>query len=145
MQRTLGEYLDVSSSNSDLEAYLVPQKNVDKYLEAVDIVDERSLKAMCFTKAYTRFMKGTGSLVNMTPVAGQTDEQERNPERTPRVATNYKLRFFTPDEIIRLHGLKPDFKFHTTTTPKQKYQMLGNSLSADIIEYLLTFLYSTAH
>merc|ERR1719219_70708 len=142
MQRTLGEYLDVSSSNSDLEAYLVPQKNVDKYLEAVDIVDERSLKAMCFTKAYTRFMKGTGSLVNMTPVPGQTDEQERNPERTPRKIENYKLRFFTPSEILRLHGFLPDFEFHSDTTSKQKYQMLGNSLSADIIEYLLNFLFS---
>merc|ERR1719219_2440428 len=103
MQRTLGEYLDVSSSNSDLEAYLVPEKNVIKYLEAVDIVDERSLKTMCFTKAYTRFMKGTGSLVNMTPLPGQTDEQERNPERAPRKLTSYKLRFFSPEEILRLH------------------------------------------
>jgi len=110
----------------------------------VDIVDTRSVKTMCFTKAYTRFMKGTGSLVNMiTPLPEQTDEQERNPERLPRKSENYMLRFFTPEEILSLHGFIHGFEFHPETTKKQKYQMLGNSLSSDLIEYLLTFLFSS--
>lgn len=143
-RRTLAEYLHTEKDNSYLENYLVPSKNAERYLEAVDIVDTRSVKTMCFTKAYTRFMKGTGSLVNMiTPLPEQTDEQERNPERLPRKSENYMLRFFTPEEILSLHGFIPGFEFHPETTKKQKYQMLGNSLSSDLIEYLLTFLFSS--
>jgi len=143
MQRKLSEYLHADAENVDLDEFLAKSEQAKKYLDALDIVDTRSSKTMCFTKAYSRFMKGTGSLINMTPRPDQTDEQERDRARDQRDISNYTLRYFTPREIARLHGFPDSYKFIPSLTKKQQYQMLGNSLSADVIEYLLTFLFST--
>jgi len=50
------------------------------------------------------------------------------------------LRYLTPDEIARLHGFPPEFFFPEHVTRTQRYALLGNSLSVDVVGCLLEHL-----
>eukprot|EP00898_Chlorokybus_atmophyticus_P003992 jgi/Chlat1/4594/Chrsp290S08883 len=50
------------------------------------------------------------------------------------------LRYFTPREIANLHGFPQDFAFPESTTLRQRYALLGNSLSVTVVALLLDYL-----
>ena len=51
------------------------------------------------------------------------------------------LRYFTPRELANFHSFPPEFSFPSSVTLRQRYALLGNSLSvavvADLLKYLL--------
>lgn len=51
-----------------------------------------------------------------------------------------RLRYFTPAEVAALHGYPPSFRFPPHLTLKQRYGLLGNSLSVDVVAALLQYL-----
>lgn len=61
-----------------------------------------------------------------------------------------RLRYFSPDELLRLfHLLDPDignngdsFKWPPDITTKTKYRLIGNSVNVKVVARLLDFLYS---
>ena len=52
------------------------------------------------------------------------------------------LRYFTPREVANLLGFPPQFSFPDTLTNRQRYALLGNSLSvivvAKLVQHVLT-------
>lgn len=50
------------------------------------------------------------------------------------------LRHFTPAEIAALHTFPPSFNFPLHVTLRQRYALLGNSLSARVVGDLLLYL-----
>ena len=51
-----------------------------------------------------------------------------------------KLRYFTPREVANLHSFPARFAFPSHITLRQRYQLLGNSLSAQVVADLLRYL-----
>lgn len=51
-----------------------------------------------------------------------------------------KLRYFTPREIANLHSFPPSFSFPEHVTLRQRYALLGNSLSALVVAELLRYM-----
>lgn len=56
-----------------------------------------------------------------------------------------RLRSFTPAEIAALHSFPPSFCFPPHITLRQRYALLGNSLSASVVAALLRYLLRPEH
>lgn len=52
------------------------------------------------------------------------------------------LRYLTPREIARLHSFPARFVFPPSVSHRQKYALLGNSLSVKVVSTLLKWLVS---
>ena len=100
---------------------------------AADIVQPGSRSCCCITKAYGRFLQGTGSLLQ----TGGGRAAPIGPEDLPGLG----LRYLAPQEIARLHGFPPEFRFPADVGPRPRYSLLGNSLSATVVAALLRYLY----
>lgn len=109
----------------------MPQDIVDKYLPVMDIVYRNSICSTCFTKSYGQYVKATGSLINIKDKLSSEDKQE------------FILRYFTPREVSNLLCFPQTFNFPNSTTRKQQYRMLGNSLNVKVVSYLLHMLLKT--
>ncbi|XP_058074564.1 tRNA (cytosine(38)-C(5))-methyltransferase 2 isoform X2 [Magnolia sinica] len=125
------------SGGSSLDQYAVPSSLIDRWGSAMDIVHPDSKRCCCFTKSYYRYVKGTGSLLATT----------QNDESLPRNAqvTSLKglgLRYFTPREVANLHSFPEDFHFPQHISLRQRYSLLGNSLSVAVVAPLLQYLFS---
>jgi tRNA (cytosine38-C5)-methyltransferase len=47
------------------------------------------------------------------------------------------LRFFTPREIARIHGIPEWYSFPEALSEKQLYKLLGNGLNVSVVKLLL--------
>ena len=134
----LSAYL-LGPSSADLADLAVPSRLLERYAGHFDVVCRESRRSRCFTKNYTRYAKGTGSVVAEAPSA--------QPSATPS-AERWSLgelqalspRFFAPREIANLHGFPRDFEFAPGVSNKKQYELLGNSLSVDVVVALLDWL-----
>jgi tRNA (cytosine38-C5)-methyltransferase len=52
------------------------------------------------------------------------------------------LRYFTPREVANLHSFPPSFAFPSHVTLRQRYALLGNSLSVAVVADLLRYLFA---
>jgi site-specific DNA-cytosine methylase len=50
------------------------------------------------------------------------------------------LRFFTPREVANLHSFPDAYEFPADVTLRQRYALLGNSLSVEVVFHLLQYL-----
>lgn len=50
------------------------------------------------------------------------------------------LRYFTPREVANMHQFPAEFEFPDDITLRQKYSLLGNSLSVTVVADLLRYL-----
>jgi len=62
-------------------------------------------------------------------------------EGDPSSLLALKLRYFTPREVANLHGFPAEFSFPCSVTPRQRYQVLGNSLNVHVVAALLRYLF----
>lgn len=125
----------VKSDRSDEEnnVYFVPSSLIERWGSAMDIVYPHSKRCCCFTKSYYRYVKGTGSLL--------ASVQERTQNGTPSLQ-DLSLRYFTPREVANLHSFPEDFQFPQHISLRQRYAMLGNSLSVGVVAPLLQYLFN---
>ena len=119
----------------------------------LDMVGSGSTRVNCITKAYSHFLKGSGSVLatQQADLIPQLIEKfppgERNddPAKLEEMFSSLKqlnLRFLSPGEVAALHSFPAsEFQFPESVSLRQRYQLLGNSLSvavvADLLEYLL--------
>lgn len=150
------------------ESYAVPWAAVRSSLLAVDLVVEESdgggqEPANCFTKSYGKYAKGTGSLLARSSAdvrllfeaverAAAAAEPAGGLEAAGALgkciasrldgwpADAPPLRYLTPLEVARLHGFPASFTFPEHVTRLQRYALLGNSLSVDVVAHLLEHL-----
>ncbi len=83
-------------------------------LDVVDIDDPGAVTA-CFTSGYGKSIVRSGSYLKQ----------------------DGRLRRFSPSEIARLLGFSDSFAFPDNCTNRQRWKMLGNSLSIDVVKAVL--------
>lgn len=128
------------------DEFLVPDKKL-KHGNIFDICYKESKSTNCFTKAYTHYVEGTGSVY--------TDKSPEMVKECLERANNYKvdnpqfieslkelrLRYFTPKEVLKLMAFPKDYNFPQNISLKQCYRLLGNSVNVKVISELLKTLY----
>ncbi|MED6204629.1 C-5 cytosine-specific DNA methylase, variant 2 [Stylosanthes scabra] len=129
--RTLGEGDDDVCDTS--QQYYVPLSLVERWGSAMDVVYPDSKRCCCFTKSYYRYVKGTGSLLATV-----------QPKKRDKASLKEQcVRYFTPREVANIHSFPEDFKFPDHISLKQRYALLGNSLSIAVVAPLLQYLFTT--
>ncbi|KAJ2305220.1 hypothetical protein IWW55_002045 [Coemansia sp. RSA 2706] len=116
-------------SDDELASSRLSQNVLDKHGYVHDVVTPADRRTCCFTKGYTRFAEGTGSILQTAGVVG-TD---------PMTVEN--TRYFTPREIANLMGFPAAFYFPAATSKRQQYRLLGNSLSVSVVAVLISYLH----
>ncbi|XP_066258329.1 tRNA (cytosine(38)-C(5))-methyltransferase [Euwallacea similis] len=146
MPSTCFEIGDILENLQGLSKYNLPETILRKRLKILDICYKNSRRSCCFTKAYGRFIEGTGSVFSDIP----QEVAERNLLKLYEIDCNSKeysdlvqslgLRFFTPKEISRLMCFPEQFSFPKDITERQKYMVLGNSVNVKVVSKLIKLL-----
>ncbi|KAH9760779.1 tRNA (cytosine(38)-C(5))-methyltransferase 2 [Citrus sinensis] len=118
-----------------IDHFLVPLSLIERWGSAMDIVYPDSKRCCCFTKSYYRYVKGTGSLLATV--------QPKNKGKASSLKEQH-LRYFTPREVANLHSFPGDFQFPHHLSLRQRYALLGNSLSIAVVAPLLQYLFAQA-
>eukprot|EP01135_Chromosphaera_perkinsii_P006126 Nk52_evm1s411 gene=Nk52_evmTU1s411 len=155
--KQLSDYLEKRESDYFKE-YEVPDKTLEKRGRLFDIVRPEERRCCCFTKAYFHYVEGTGSVLQCngeaetrkknahSEVPKEKSDSEGKTEYVDEHAISLEqlqalhLRYFTPREVANLHCFPQDFSFPNSTTKKQQYRCLGNSLNVTVVAKLLGFL-----
>ncbi|KAI4337342.1 hypothetical protein L6164_015771 [Bauhinia variegata] len=129
---TLGKDVDHECDVTSSDQYVVPLSLIERWGSAMDVVYPDSKRCCCFTKSYFRYVKGTGSLLaTVQPKKKGKDSLKEQ-----------GLRFFTPREVANLHSFPEDFEFPQHISLRQRYALLGNSLSIGVVAPLLRHLFT---
>ena len=169
VQRKLREFLEPEAEQRDpasadvtpvVEGYGVGNMLSEKVLlqsgGCVDIVLRDSAHTTCFTKAYSQYAKGTGSVLasacdgpdDANKLLGWTQDEYalycakdvygdghaagsgsiEVPRDNMEKLRALGLRYFSPREVANLMGFPPAFQFPESITTKQRYKLLGNSV-----------------
>jgi tRNA (cytosine38-C5)-methyltransferase len=115
----------------------LPKKVLEKAGGAIDIVGATSLKSACFTKSYAKYAVGSGSVFAPATPDNPQGCVDHPVARSLDSLQAMQLRYFSPREVARLHGLPERFAFPPALTRRQQYALLGNSLSVTVVEALL--------
>jgi tRNA (cytosine38-C5)-methyltransferase len=98
---------------------------------------------MCFTKSYSRYLEGTGSVfcsVTRDELNKKIAEIEEN-QGDMNLKKALKLRFFTSKEVARLMSFPPNFSFPDSVNEKQRYKLLGNSINVSVVSELIKLMF----
>eukprot|EP00667_Euglena_gracilis_P015884 EG_transcript_16545 len=130
---TLQQYLQPSSCPDPVTA--VPEAFFQKHpTYRFDVVQPTSTRSACVTKGYMKSHRGTGSLLQ----EDHLDTPLRFPTGRELLDSHITLRFFTPRELLNLHGFPASFSFPGHLSPAQCCALVGNSLNVDVVAHLLT-------
>jgi tRNA (cytosine38-C5)-methyltransferase len=61
-------------------------------------------------------------------------------EKQLEILRSLKLRYFSPREVANLMGFPEEFTFPPTSTIKQMYRTLGNSINVKLVAELMSYL-----
>lgn len=126
----------LSESDTELEEYLINDKQLLKGGKALDIVTKHSKRSCCFTRSYTSYLCGTGSVYSSS-CEENIKEIINNNDDNLEVLKSLKLRFFTPAEVAKFMCFPvSDFP----VSKKKAYQLLGNSINVYVVSRLLCLL-----
>ena len=140
--RPIGDFLCANHS-LDLS---IPKSILEKKAAfCFDIVSAESTQCLCFTRAYTKFIDGTGSvLMTDVPEDCVRDEKNRPILRNIDSMTELvgKLRYFCPSEAARLNGFRVNETGGLQFPPdcsggKKYYRAVGNSLNPQVVAFLV--------
>ncbi|RKP19601.1 S-adenosyl-L-methionine-dependent methyltransferase, partial [Rozella allomycis CSF55] len=130
----LREFLDV-----DVEyEYFLTLPDVSKLKNfRHDVVSPESSNCSTFTSSYeARHLKGSGSILqtkNFGVWCYFFEFDRTNPDHLIHIG----VRLFTPNEIMKIHGYPPEFKFPKQISIKQMYRLLGNGLHISCVSEVL--------
>lgn len=137
----------IIEKDADLTEFLLGDDVLEKRALVLDIVYPDSVKTMCFTKAYTHYAEGTGSVycpydkqTLVDTFMGVKDLPISSTDRTDALRKLH-LRYFTPLEVSRLMSFPQEFSFPEQTTKRQRYRLLGNSINVALVARLIKILY----
>lgn len=125
--------------------YLLDEKTLERRILLLDIVTSDGTNTMCFTKAYTRYAEGTGSVLcpyeyaRMEEIFATIKRKTENSEKLS-LLRGLRLRYFTPREVARLMCFPEIFSFPESISKAAKYRLLGNSVNVQIVAKLINLL-----
>lgn len=140
--KKVADYIDTTI---DIEKYLLSDELLTKRFQVLDIQTGESFNTMCFTKAYSRFIEGAGTIFCDMPqivLQAKLKEIDESEENSLELKKSLKLRFFAPTEIARLMSFPENFKFPQSLSDKQKFKLLGNSINVAVVSELINLLCS---
>ena len=130
--KEIKHFLDAKSKVEWLP-WLVPEKLLQKESSrCFDVVQGDCCHSLCFTKAYGRYMDGTGSILELPERLAKSESESY------AMQDFYgKVRYFTPEEVARLMGFR-DFKLSLETSKELSkaralWALLGNSLNPQVV------------
>ncbi|XP_063234491.1 tRNA (cytosine(38)-C(5))-methyltransferase [Bacillus rossius redtenbacheri] len=132
----LRHFLENELDDVHLEGFLLPDKLLSRHFPLLDLVGPRSARSCCFTKAYGRYVEGTGSVLCPAPPPGDLLGLAGD---LPRLKA-LRLRYFTDREVARLMCFPECFGFPEDVTWKQRYRLLGNSVNVHVVALLIALL-----
>lgn len=147
-KRPVSEFIDQDTTAVDLSSYLIPKKDLLQNCWVFDMVTPESKSTNCFTKAYSHFSRGTGSIYcphdqkkirEVFDKLRANEEDMKEPEKL-QLLRQLELRYFTPREIEKLMGFLEPIKYPDYMTNRQKYKLLGNSLNVQVVAELIKIL-----
>lgn len=137
---------NILEKSIDFETYKIPEKVLEKRVAVLDICYSNCRRSCCFTKAYGRYLDGTGSVFSENNkefdkrVVDQLTDSELSPEQRVELVRSLRLRFFTPREISMLMCFPESFSFPENVSRKQRYMLLGNSVNVKVVSELIKVL-----
>lgn len=140
--KVLEPYLECLDQETVLEKYLISDKTLSKYWRILDIRQRTSESSCCFTKAYSHYAEGTGSVFQhaIDVSLDECFEKFRLNDEDVKYLYPLKLRYFTPREVSNLMGFPQEFEFPSTIALKTRYRLLGNSLNVLVVANLVNLL-----
>lgn len=120
--------------------YNVPDDILVKSGRIFDIITPNDNSSNCFTKSYGRYVEGSGSVIQTNDVLEKEIKDESNPELLLEELRKRKLRYFSPEEMLRIHGFPSNFQFPDGITTLQSYKLIGNSLNVTVVKELISYL-----
>ena len=138
----LGDYLSRASPSGDEECGKpVPTMVLaSSARRSMDIVGASSTHTAAFTKSYGKSCGGGSGSVFASLCPSPSYPIARDPPDTWAGALG--LRLFSPREIATLHGIPDTFMWPPSLTTRQKYALLGNSLSVTVASAALRYMIS---
>jgi tRNA (cytosine38-C5)-methyltransferase len=130
----LSEFLDHATDS--MAALSMPEKALKGNSGwCLDIVTPLNRRTSCFTSAYGRYNRGTGSVLyqDETREFHLLDPENREfDEKWSSTLDLSRLRYFSGAEMALLMGFSPKFSFPPSFTQKQQWKLIGNSLNVRI-------------
>uniref|UniRef100_A0A182MS87 Uncharacterized protein n=1 Tax=Anopheles culicifacies TaxID=139723 RepID=A0A182MS87_9DIPT len=122
--------------------YALKSATLLKHLPVMDVCTPDSTNSMCFTKAYTHYAEGTGSVYCPLPKEEFDNIYSRamsaeDDDRKLALLQELNVRYFTPKEVARLMNFPEHFSFPDNVTNRQRYRLLGNSINTFVVGVLL--------
>nr|CAG4652017.1 EOG090X0A4V [Triops cancriformis] len=148
-QRALKAYLE-DIDEEELKSYILSDKVLERHYYVLDIRTPEDDHTCCFTKAYTHYAEGTGSVlqhngnVDWKRVCAEVAQAQTSGQQDVALEKlrSLQLRYFTPREVSNLMGFPHDFSFPKHVSNKARYKMLGNSLNVQVVALLLQLWHS---
>jgi tRNA (cytosine38-C5)-methyltransferase len=140
----IANYIE-SLNEDERELLMIPDTVLLQRYKVLDICTPTSTNSMCFTKAYSRFFEGTGSVLteysesDVRRVFAELKKTERDEERL-KLLKSLELRFFSPREIARLMNFRDGFMFPPCISQRQCFRLLGNSINVAIVCELIKIM-----
>ena len=138
-------------SGDELSSLIVPDKILQKYAIAMDIIRPSSTHSCCFTKGYGNYALGTGSILQHSLGSDDLAEafeeygrllgDEEKGEEVVECLRKLNLRYFAPKEISNLMCFPAEFCFPPSLSRKQCYKVMGNSLNVHVVSLLMVYLF----
>ena len=116
--------------------YLTKEILEKKSCLSMDISLLGNYSTNCFTKGYTKLFKGTGSILL---IKDELYKKQLNP-----VTLLGFIRYFNPQEILKLMCFTDNFSFPENFSDKTKYRLLGNSINVKVVNILMDYLLNSS-
>jgi len=135
-----------SDKKVETESFLLKDKTLTRYGMLLDIVNKSSKRSCCFTKGYTHFVEGTGSVLqhnldlDVDKIFEESQNLDKDDPKRLELLQKLKLRYFSPREVANLMCFPSWYKLPSDISNKQCYRVLGNSINILVVTSLLLVL-----
>lgn len=139
---------DINKDDINLIEFRLADNILLKRAWLLDITHSTSINTRCFTKAYTHYAEGTGSVYcpveknRLDDTFKEIQNESLSSDEKLNKLKSLNLRYFTPFEIAKLMCFPDKFSFPSDTTNKQRYRLLGNSINVAVVGKLIEILYN---
>ncbi|CAB0010369.1 unnamed protein product [Nesidiocoris tenuis] len=142
----VSDILELPDNSDAYGDFLLPEDVLRKRAWILDIATKPSTRTCCFTKSYTHYVEGTGSVYcpfdeeTIAKVYASTENMDQLSSEYLETLATLRLRFFTPREVQRTLCFPDWFDYPADVTRRQKYRLLGNSINVHVVSRLIQIM-----
>lgn len=119
----------------DLSALIIPPSTLSKpFFKGMSIVGSSDCVTFCFTSSYGKTMhKSSGSLFARHVLS----YKDINKSDDMSIEYQNAIRFFAPEELLKIFGFPETFEYQSEISLKRKYKLIGQSVNIKVVEYIM--------